>query len=105
MAYNYKFTPLARQDINAALDYISMSLSNPAASSDLYVAIAKEIETVCEFPYGCPDCSYYLIDDEDIRHTVIGNYILIYEVSKNEELVKILRFLYAGRDISNMSIT
>ena len=104
MDYNYKFTPLAVQDIDESLTYISKSLSNPSAANDLYAAISKEIESIQTFPYAYPDCSCFLIDDENIRHAVIGSYALIYEVSKKEALIKFLRFLYAGRDISRTNI-
>lgn len=104
MAYNYKLTPLALSYIDEALSYIGGNLSNPTAARDLYAALAKEIDSVCARPYAFPDCSYYLIDDENIHHAVIGNYVLIYEVSKSEKLVKFLRFLYGGMDIAHMNI-
>lgn len=105
MAYLYKFTPLALSDIDEALDYIAGNLSNPTAADNLYQKLKGEIESICDRPYSFPDCSYYLIDDENIRHTVVGSYVLVFEVSKGEKLIKILRFLYGGRDIPNMNIT
>ena len=105
MAYLYKFTPLALSDIDEALDYIAVNLANPAAADNLYQKLTDEIESICDRPYSFPDCSYYLIDDENIRHTVVGAYVLVFEVSKGEKLIKFLRFLYGGRDISGMNIT
>lgn len=55
-------------------------------------------------PFSFPDCSYYMIDDKTIRHSVIGNYVLIYEVSESDNLIKILRFLYGSMDISNIDV-
>lgn len=104
MGYRYKFTPLAVSDIDETLDYISEKLMNPGAASNLYHAIQREISSICSGPYSFPDCPYYLIDDNNIRHSVIGNYILIYEESQAEEEIKILRFLYGGRDIAHMGI-
>ena len=104
MAYRYKFTPLALSDMDEALDYIAGSLSNPSAADTMYRNIASEIERICDRPFSFSDCSNYLIDDEMIRHTVIGNYVLIFEVCEAEKLIKILRFLYGGRNIAGMSI-
>ena len=59
---------------------------------------------ICDSPYSSPNCSYYLIDDENIRHCVVGNYILIYEISQSKIVIKVLRVLYGGRDISHMGI-
>ena len=105
MAYRYKFTPLAIADIDEALNYIAGNLANPTAADLLYRNLNGEIEDICDRPYSFPDCSYYLIDDENIRHTVIGNYVLIFEVSKDEKLIKFLRFLYGGMDIRRQHIT
>ena len=104
MGYRYKLTPLALSDIDDALGYISGKLSNPAAADKLYRSLMKEIDSILDGPFRFPDCSYYLIDDENIRHSVIGNYVLIYEIDENGCLIKFLRFLYGGRDIANMSI-
>ena len=105
MAYRYKFTPLAVADIDEALNYIAGNLSNPTAADNLYRNLAAAIEDICDRPYSFPDCSHYLIDDESVRHTVVGNYVLIFEVSQNEKLIKFLRFLYGGMDIQHQQIT
>ena len=44
------------------------------------------------------------IDDVRIRHSVIGNYVLVFEVDEVGQLIKILRFLYGGMDIANINI-
>lgn len=105
MAYRYEFTLLAVSDIDEALDYIAGNLSNPSVAENLYQNLTAEIGDICERPYSFPDCSYYLIDDENIRHTVIGSYVLIFEVAKKENLIKFLRFLYGGMDIVHQQIT
>ena len=105
MAYRYELTPLAISDIDEALDYISEKLLNPSAADKLYQGIQRELASICDSPYAFPDCSYYLIDDENIRHCVVGNYILIYEISQLDKVINVLRFLYGGRDISRMGIT
>ena len=105
MAYRYKFTPLAVSDIDKALDYIAGDLSNPSAADKLYQKLTAEIEDICDRPYSFPDCSCYLIDNDNIRHTVVGRYVLIFEVAKKEKLIIFLRFLYGGMDIVNQEIT
>ena len=105
MTYRYKLTPLAIADIDDALDYISGKLLNPGAADNLYHLLQREIISICDSPYAFPDCSYYLIDDENICHSVVGNYILIYEVSRDEKMIRVLRFLYGGRNISHTEIT
>ncbi len=104
MEYQYKLTPLAVSDIDEALDYISCRLLNPAAAEKLYHAILQEVKDICEGPFAFPDCSNYLIENSMIRHSIVGNYVLIFEVCEEEKAIHILRFLYGGMDIANMTI-
>ena len=104
MAYRYKLTPLAVSDMDDTLNYISEKLLNPRAADDLYHGIQQEIIKICDTPFAFPNCSRYLIADENIRHAIVRNYILIYEASQAEKMIKILRFLYGGRDIPRMGI-
>ena len=105
MAYSFKFTQLAICDIDEALDYITDKLQNPGAAKRLYSSIKKEISGICKNPSLFPDCSCYYIDDKNIRHSLVGNYVLIFEICKVEKEIRILRFLYGRMDISHMAIT
>lgn len=102
--YNYNFTPLAEEDIDSVLSYISEQLLNKKAANDLFSKIEKAIENICEFPYSFADCSYYLITDINIRHANIDNYVLIYEVLEETKQINFLRFRYAKMNLSNMNI-
>lgn len=104
MAYLYKLTPLAQADLDDAISYIAENLSNRSAANKLYHSVVKEIKNICSAPFSFPNCSYYLIDDETVRHALIGNYVLIFEIDEGSHLIKILRFLYGGMDIANMGL-
>jgi len=104
MEYQYKFTPLAVSDIDDALDYIANVLFNKFASDKLFCLIENEISAIRENPFSYPDCSYYMIDDTSLRHAVIGNYELFFEIREKEKTINILRFLYGKMDITNISI-
>ena len=45
------------------------------------------------------------MEDSSIRHSVIGNYVLVFEVSEVAKEIRILRFLYGRMDIAHMKIT
>ena len=100
--YRFKFTKVAVSDIEKALEYISENLANPQAAKKLYFEIEKAIDNICSFPYAYADCSCYMVNDENIRHIKVGNYILIYEVLKSNSYVHILRFRYSMMDFANM---
>ena len=102
--FNYKFTPLAVEDIDSALTYISAQLLNKKAATDLLTEIGKTIERICEFPYSFADCSYFLITNDKIRHAIINNYVLVYEISEENNQINILRFRYAKMNLLKMNI-
>lgn len=101
--YNYKITLLAKQDILSAVEYITEQLSNTKAASDLLSKTEQTIKTICEFPYSFADCSYFLISDEHIRHAVIDNYILVYEIVESVKEIRVLRFRYAKMDLTKLN--
>ena len=43
-----------------------------------------------------------MIQDSNIRHARVGNYLLFYEVVEEKSSVNILRFRYSAMDISNI---
>lgn len=102
--YNYKLTPLADEDIASALTYISKQLFNAKAADDLFTKIENTIERICEFPYSFSNCSCFLINDENIRHAIVDNYVLIYEVVEEKTQINILRFRYAKMNLTKMSV-
>ena len=101
--YSFRLTPLAEQDIDSVLAYITETLCNAKAAIDLLDKIEHAIETICEFPYSATDCKFFLVADENIRHVLVGNYVIIYEINEDEESIKILRFCYTRMDLSSLS--
>ncbi|MCH5158936.1 MAG: type II toxin-antitoxin system RelE/ParE family toxin [Clostridiales bacterium] len=102
--YGFRFTPLAESDIDSALSYISITLCNGQAALKLLSDIEKTITTICEFPYSFADCKRFLVQDENIRHVSIDNYVFIYEIREQEKQLNILRFLYSRMDLAKTDI-
>lgn len=100
--YKFAFTPLAEQDIDSALEYISENLSNVKAANDMLDKIEKTIESACLLPYGFPDCKIYFIVDDKIRHVVIDNYVMIYGIDEKNNQINILRFRYAKMNLTGI---
>ncbi len=102
--YSYYLTPLAEQDINSALDYIANQLCNGQAASDLFAKIENAIKNICTFPYSSADCTYFLVNDESVRHVLVDNYVLIYEVKEQAKQINILRFRYTRMDLTRLKL-
>ena len=93
MAYSYELTELVIKDIDDTLNYITTRLSNQKAAIDLMKEIEDVIANVCMFPYSYPDCRYYYIKDETVRHAIIKNYILFYKILDRK--IIFIRFKYS----------
>lgn len=102
--FKYSITPIANQDIDNALNYISVELCNPKAAADLLSKIEYAIENIVEFPFSLPDCKIFLMTDESIRHIYVDNYCLIYEVKEDSKQLNILRFLYCKIDFTKLEV-
>ena len=102
--YSFSFTPLALQDLDDALSYISEQLSNPQAATELLDELEHTLASVCEFPYAFSDCSVYLISDQNIRHAMVKNYVLVFEINESEGSIIVLRFRYARTDMAHTAM-
>ena len=102
--YTFKLTPLAEQDIDSALNYIAENLCNAKAATDLFSKIESTIDTICAFPRSSSDCLCFLIQDENIRHVPIDNYVLIYEIVDELKEIRILRFRYSKMNLKNVEL-
>lgn len=58
--------------------------------------IEKSINNICMFPLAYPDCKYYYIKDENIRHAIINNYILLFKIYETK--IVFLRFKYSKQN-------
>lgn len=102
--YSFSITPLALKDLDEALAYISEQLSNPQAAMGLLDDVEHTLSGVCDFPYAFSDCSVYLIDDKNIRHAMVKNYVLVFEIKEEERAIVVLRFRYARTDFTHTTM-
>lgn len=63
--------------------------------------IESTLDSVCVYPYAFPDCTAFLISDPAIRHTLVGNYVLVYEIRDDDREIAVLRFRYARTNLSD----
>lgn len=102
--FDFFITPLAKDGIIQTLNYIENNLGNLKATNDLYKKIENGIQQICLFPFAQNTCEEYLILDKNIRHLIIDNYILIYEIIEEKKQINILGFKYAKMNLLNLKI-
>lgn len=106
MDYNYSrvLSDIAKQDIDSTVEYIAKQLNNPTAARELMTKLNNIVDSICAFPRSSHDCKCYLIDDENVRCSLVNNYALIYEILDDKREIHILRFVYARMDLFNLTI-
>lgn len=100
MAYrNYKFTPLAKTDIEQAIEYIINEFGDKGATKRLYDGIFKAIEKIRLFPESYQLIENKLIKNKNVRRALVGNYSLFYLYDEVNSLIVILRFVHGKRSL------
>ena len=104
MIYRIIISDIALQDIDSACRYISITLQNKKAASDL---LARADATICSLA-GFPD-RYPLVNDPvlksfGIRAVKIENYTAFYTVNDQQKTVTIVRFLYFRRNWASILV-
>jgi len=100
MAFKYKFTQKASEDLDDVLNYISVNLCNHLAANDLFNHIFKTIDNIINFPLIYPIISNEFIRRKDVRKAIVDNYNLYYIVENN--IIYVLRIIYNKRGLTKI---
>ena len=90
--YKIEFLPIAKEDINNIIYYISHKLNNITAAKKLRNLFIKSLDYIIEFPYGStvyPSSKTTL--KYEYRSYKIKNYLLFYTINENQKLITITR--------------
>lgn len=100
--YNYILTELALKDLDDILQYISEDLSNKQAAQNLGKKVFETIDTIREFPKSgmCVDNEF--VTDKTVRKVQIDNYLLYYNVADSQNMLYVLRIVYAKRNLDEI---
>jgi toxin ParE1/3/4 len=88
-------TPQALADLQEILAYIAQD--NPVAAQKLHEELRREAFSLKTFPLRGARVKAYA----GVRFLVCGNYLIVYWV-KDHQVVQILRFWHAARDIRRL---
>ena len=92
--YKIEFLPIAKEDIDNIIYYISYNLKNITASSKLRDLFMSSLDYIIEFPYGKSKYEY--------RSYRVKNFLMFYIINEEEKLITIVRVLYQRMDIDNI---
>lgn len=100
--HNVDFLPVANKDITDALQYIAQKLDNKIAANNLAKEIEKAINLLGEFPYSNPVYTPIRPLKTEYRKMLVKSYMLFYTVDEDKKSVTVYRFIYSGRNYSEM---
>ena len=96
--HEIRYLPIARDDLNDALDYLLAVLDAPQAAEALLDELDATVQRIARFPYAH---ELYRTDRPmkgEIRKVPVRSFVLYYAVF--EDYVEIRRFLHGRRDRS-----
>ena len=96
--YSFSFTDIAAADLDETLNYISGELSNPTAAQSFFRKMETVISAIRTFPLSGSPVDNFYVKRNDIRKTMVGNYVLYYLPDHLKREIVILRIVYGQRD-------
>ena len=80
--YDFVLTETAETDIDDAFMYISETLGNPDAASDLADGLEKQIDKICKRPLTGKLVENDYLRRPDVRRFLVDNYIAYYIIDE-----------------------
>lgn len=100
--YKLEFLPIAKNDIDNIIYYISNNLKNVTASIKLRDLFIDSIDKILEFPYGSPIYQHVKFLKNEYRSFKVKNFIMFYTINEQDKIITIVRVLYQKMDISKI---
>lgn len=100
--YSFSFTDVASADLDEILNYIRFELDNPTASKHFLEKLEKTISLIRTFPFSGSLINNPYVRRNDIRKTLVGNYVLYYLPDSLKKEILILRVVYGQREKSSI---
>lgn len=100
--YKLEFLPIAKEDMDKIIYYVTNTLKNTKAARKLAKAFIDGANSILEFPYGS---SKYLSSNKlkkEYRSIKISNFLMFYIIDENQKTITIVRVLYKKMNITNI---
>ncbi len=98
--YTLEITESAEEDLDQITEYLGRRLANPPAAMALLDEIDQVSNTLEETPELFPLCSDSRLAELGYRKAIVRAYILVYEIDKTAQVVRILRFFHESENYS-----
>ena len=96
--YKLYVSELAHQDLDKIVLYIVVQLANPIGARDFLNEVDKYYGFLKDNPWMYSKCQDKRLAKKGYRKVVIKNYIIVYKIDEESDIVSILRFFYGGQE-------
>jgi len=100
--YRLEFLPIAKEDIDGIISYVSNNLKNKTAARKLANGFIKGANDILQYPYGISIYNQLGKLDNEYRCFKVNNFLMFYTTNEKEQIITIVRVLYSKMDISNI---
>lgn len=94
--------PIAKNDIDGIIYYISNNLKNRTASCKLRNLLIESMDKIVESPYGCSIYQQAKFLKKEYRSFKVKNFLMFYTINEQDKIITIVRVLYQKMDISKV---
>ncbi len=100
--YKLNFLPLAKQDMDNIIYYISNNLKNKSAAKKLAENFINGANNILEFPYGCAVYEEKGNLKNEYRSIKVNNFRMFYTINEEDKTITIVRVLYQKMNLENI---
>ncbi|MFZ3132989.1 MAG: type II toxin-antitoxin system RelE/ParE family toxin [Desulfosporosinus sp.] len=100
--YKLIITELAHQDLDKIVSNIAVELVNPTAAGVFLDEVDKCFGYLKSNPLMYGKCQNKRLEKEGYRRALIKNYLLVYKINEESNIVSIMRFFYGAQDYINL---
>lgn len=99
-SYDVSITETAEQDLKSIVTYIRLQLKEPGTAQRVYQTIRNEILKLNHMPDRYPLWQDEPWQSRGLRKLLAANYLVLYLVNHDQSQVRVVRIMYAGRNIA-----
>ena len=100
--YKIRVTAEAHEDIEQTIKYIAEKLQNSSAATSFANDVMESYVNLSENPFMYALCSDPYLAGKGYRKIVIKNYIILYRIDREQNIVYIIRVIYGGRNYTEI---
>lgn len=100
--YKLEILPIAKNDMDNIIYYISNHLQNPTAAKKIAQEFVNQARSITEFPYQFSVYRPVGPLKYEYRNIKVKNFLMFYIINEENKIITIVRILYQKRNISKI---